>query len=425
MKPARVYVLILLVVLSLVAVGVIGLLSDGRAFVERAPPEFGVNLIAYADPDGRIMISRPDGSAAVKMSPEEGFFTWPAWSPDGTQLAFSGIPLRNRVPGGLTLYHVELDEAVPQAIFENAPGTGPILNRMPHYPIWAPDSGSLAIMASTPQGLTLLVVDPREGEAPGVLIRRAPLYASWSSDSSRLVVHGGPDHFVADVEGGTGVRDLGVRALSYRVPAWWPSGDKIVYLRDDRLGRTVLYVADVDSDERTLLQQVDGGAAFLWSPNGRRLAVGYSRPEAPFVYEGVALFTPEGVRLSVEIAERVLAFFWSPDGQQLAYVVPGETRNVLRLMVMDVATGDGWPLVDFTPSPEQVTMYQFFDQFAYSHAQWSPDSEALLFTGILSGEGVSASLDTQQASQIFVVGAQPFSPAERVAAGVIAVWSPR
>ena len=234
------------------------------------PPELGVSLIAYADLDGRIMTARPDGSAPARLSPDEGFFTWPVWSPDGKQLAFSGIPLVKGTPGELTLYHVELDEAVPRAIYENAPGMGPILNGMPHYPIWAPDSGLLALMASEPEGLTLMVVDPRKSEAPRVLIRRAPLYASWSSDSSRLVVHGGPDHFVADVAGETGIRDLGIRALPYRVPAWWPEGDRIVYLMDDGEGRNLLYVADVDTDERTMLQQLDGSAAFLWSPDGHR-----------------------------------------------------------------------------------------------------------------------------------------------------------
>ena len=425
MKSARSYVSILLVLSFLVVVGVLGRLGGRTSAVEPVPPELGVNLIAYADLDGQIITARPDGSAPARLSPDEGFFTWPVWSPDGKQLAFSGVPFMNNAPGGLTLYHVELDEPVPRAIYENAPGMGPILNRMPHYPIWAPDSGSLALMASEPGGLTLLVVNPRKDEAPSVLIRRAPLYASWSSDSSRMVVHGGPDHFVADVAGGIAVVDLGVRIPAYRVPAWWPSGDRIVYLGDDGEGRTVLYVAGVDTNERTILQLFEGSAAFLWSPDGQRLAVGHARPTTPFIYEGVALITPQGTRLSVEIAERLLAFFWSPDGRKLAYIVPAETRNVLRLMIMDVATGDGWPLVDFTPSPEQATIYRFFDQFAYSHTQWSPDSEALVFAGILSSEGISASFGAQQASQIFVVGAQPFSQAEPIAAGVVAVWSPR
>ena len=421
----RPYAFALLLLASLAVVGVLGRWGGRTSTAEPVPPKLGVNLIAYADRDGQIMTAQPDGSSPVKLSPDRGFFTWPVWSPDSNQLAFSGIPLEGNVPGSLTLYHVDLDAAEPQAIFENAPGMGPILNRMPHYPIWAPDSGRLAFMASAPQGLTLLIVDPRKSDAPGILVRRAPMYASWSGDSRRLVVHGGPDHFVADVGGEVSVRSLGISAPAYRVPAWWPPGDKIGYLRQDELGRTGLYVADVDSGERAMFQQLEGGAAFLWSPDGSSLAVGHSGSGNSFVHQGVALFTPKGARLSVQIRAEVLAFSWSPDSRKLAYVVPSGTRNVLRWMILDLVTEERWPLVDFMPSLEQLAIFRFFDQFAYSHSQWSPDSDALVFAGALSGDGVSASLGTQQTSQIFVISTEPFSSAEPIAEGIVAVWSPR
>ena len=421
-KWGRPYAFALLMLVSLTVVGVLGRWGGRTSTGEPVPPKLGVNLIAYADRDGQIITAQPDGSSPVKLSPDRGFFAWPVWSPDSSQVVFSGIPLEGTV---LTLYHVDLDDAEPHAIFENAPGMGPILSRMPHYPIWAPDGGRLAFMASAPQGLTLLIVDPRKSDAPGILIRRAPLYASWSGDSTRLAVHGGPDHFVADVGGEVSVRSLGISAPAYRVPAWWPSGDKIGYVRQDELGRSGLYVADVDSGERAMFQQLDGGAAFLWSPDGSSLAVGHSESDNSFVYQGVALFTSKGERLSVEIRAQVLAFFWSPDSRKLAYVVPSGTRDVLRWMILDLATEKRWPLADFTPSLEQVAIFRFFDQFAYSHSQWSPDSDALVFAGVISGEGVSASLGTQQASQIFVISTEPFSSAAPIAEGIVAVWSPR
>jgi len=424
-RRGRPYAFAFLLLASLAVVGVLGCWGGRTSTAEPVPQRLGVNLIAYADRDGQIMTARSDGSSPVKLSPDRGFFTWPVWSPDGKQLAFSGIPLDGNVPGDLTLYHVDLVDAEPRVIFENAPGMGPILTDMPHYPVWAPDSGRLAFMASAPEGLTLLIVDPRNGDAPGILIRRAPLYASWSDDSRRLVIHGGPDHFVADVGGEASVRSLDISAPAYRVPAWWPSGNKIGYLRQDELGRTGLYVADVDSGEREMFRELEGGAAFLWSPDGSSLAVGHSGSGNSFVNRGVALFTPEGVRLSVVIRSQVLAFFWSPDSRKLAYVVPSETRDSIRWMILDLATGERWPLVDFTPSLEQLTIFQFFDQFAYSHSQWSPDSDALVFAGVLSGDGVSASLGAQQASQIFVISTEPFSPAEPIAEGIVAVWSPR
>ena len=132
----RPYAFALLLLVSLAVVGVLGRWGGRTSTAGPVPPKLGVNLIAYADLDGQIMTSHPDGSSPAKLSPDLGFFTWPVWSPDSNQLAFSGIPLEGTMPGDLTLYHVDLDDAEPRAIFENAPGVGPILNRLPHYPIW-------------------------------------------------------------------------------------------------------------------------------------------------------------------------------------------------------------------------------------------------------------------------------------------------
>ena len=347
------------------------------------------------------------------------------WSPDGDQLVFSGVQQGSEGLGSLALYHYRLGQDRPQVLYTNEPGMGPILAGMPHYPLWAPDSGLLAFMAADPRGLTLFLTDPRTGDDARVVVRRAPLYASWSPDSRQLLVHGGPDHFLADVTEEVEVRDLGVRAASYRVPAWWPLGKRITFVSENEAGGLGLYISDVDSSRRTLLQELAGSAAFLWSPDGRSLAVAHSGSPGDFVYQGVALFSSDGTRRSVAISDQVIAFFWSPDSRKLAYVTLSGTRNVLRWMVLNVENGDRWPLVDFRPSADQLTIFQFFDQFAYSHSLWSPESNSLVFAGILSSEGVAASLNSQQAPQIFVVDAGPFPVAEPIADGILAVWSPR
>ena len=398
-----------------------GASSDGDAL----PPRASVNLIAYTSLQGQIITMRPDGSYPEKVSPNDGFFTWPMWSPDGNQLVFSGVQPGSVGMGPLALYHYRLGQDQPRVLYTNEPGMGPILGGMPHYPLWAPDSGRLVFMASDPRGLTLFLTDPRNGDGARVVIRRAPLYASWSSDSRQLLVHGGPDHFLADVTEEVKVKDLGVRAASYRVPAWWPLSKRIAFISENDVGSLGLYISHVDSGHRTLLQGLLGSAAFLGSPDGRFLAVGHSGSRRDFGYQGVALFSPDGTRRSVGIDEDVIAFFWSPDSHKLAYVTPSGTRNVLRWMVLNVENEERWPLVDFTPSADQMTIFQFFDQFAYSHSLWSPNSDSLVFAGVLSGEGVSASLNSQQAPQIFVVDAGPSPVAEPIADGILAVWSPR
>ena len=347
--------------------------------------KLSVNLIAYVNQDGQIRTVDPNGAYTERISPEEGFFTWPMWSLDSSQIVFSGTT--GSGSGTLALYRYRLGDDQPQILFTNEFGTGPILPGMPHYPIWAPDSGLLAFMASSSQGLTLFLTDSRAGVDAEVVLRNAPLYASWSADSQHLLVHGGADLFLVDVEGG--VEDLGIRAPNYRVPAWWPSGNRKVFVSEDDDGKRGLYISD--SEHETLLEEISEEVAFLWSPDGESLAVAHSELPGGLNYRGVTLFAPDGTRRQVAIRENVVAFFWSPDSTKLAYVTFSDSRESLRWMILDVVDGSRWPLVDFIPSGAQMTLFRFFDQFAYSHTLWSPDSDSLVFSGRIGGGVVSAS----------------------------------
>ena len=392
------------------------------------PARPGVNLIAYADSEGHVRTVRPDGSSTVRISPDHGFFTWPMWSPDGTRIVFSGAPSSNDGDAPLTLYAYHLGDDQRSILYTNEPGMGTILPGMPHYPLWAPDGSRLAFMAGTQRGLALLITDPQADGGAEVVLRNAPLYASWSANSQQLVVHGGVDHFIVDA--GRRVTNLGVRASNYRVPAWWPLGDRIALVSEGVIGKHTLYISDIGSGRRTRLDDAPVDVAFLWSPNGESLAVAHSipgtsaQPGGP-IYRGVTLYSAEGERQPVDFRANVVAFFWSPDSTKLAYVTITGTRGVLQWMLLDLEGGSHRPLAEFTPSVEQLVLFSFFDQFAYSHSMWSPDSGSLVFAGRLSSEAVSASLDREPAPQINVLDVEGYLSARPIVDGTLAVWSPR
>ena len=175
-------------------------------------------------------------------------------------------------------------------------------------------------------------------------------------------------------------------------------------------------------------------AAFLWSPDGKFLAL--SESSQLFAYQGQGLLvyrtltiiqgdnpTERGV-----IHDPMLAYFWSPDSSRLAYVTVSDTRGVLRWMLLDVESGVRQPLIDFVPSLEQLTVFQFFDQYAYSHSPWSPDGDALVFAGSLSTEAVSASSRVHPGHEgfhVIVVSADSLGATQIIAEGFLAFWSPR
>ena len=119
-----------------------------------------------------------------------------------------------------------------------------------------------------------------------------------------------------------------------------------------------------------------------------------------------------------------MAFFWSPDSTKIAYVtLLPEEPGMLRWKVLDVATGAVSTLIDFTPSADQVTVLQFFDQFAGSHRIWSPDSRSLVFAGKVGGGAVLASTGQENIDRIVVVAARSFPSTNVIARGTLAFWS--
>ena len=390
--------------------------------VEAVPPGEKLNLIAYSDREGRVFVANPDGGAAARIDPGDGFFSWPVWSPSGGEIVFSGIPDGRGT--ALELHSYRLGDQRARVVYTNEPRAGPILPNIAHYPVWAPDGSSIAMIASTEQSLSLFLLDPSGGDAE-LILQQAPLYFSWSADSRHMVVHGGSQHFVVNTEGGIQVTDLEFRDSGYRVPAWWPSGSRYALVSPGEDGQRSLFIADPFSDRRTLLDTVPGSAAFMWSPDGQTLAVAQSRSPAGGVYQGIVLFLADGVRRGVEILDDVFAFYWSPDSTMLAYVTLAEDRGVFRWNVLSITDGGSRAVVDFTPSDSQITLFQFFDQFAYSHTTWSPDSDALVFAGTLIGGAISASEGRRQGPQIIVATLGTIPSAFTIGDGLVAVWSPR
>ncbi len=103
LKP-RVYTL--LVLLLVLVVTAVVLVMEGRSSSDgEALP--AVNRIAYATLERQIRTVQPDGSDAVTISPEDGSFAWPTWSPDGRTLVFSGVVSEGQGEPRIGLYSYE------------------------------------------------------------------------------------------------------------------------------------------------------------------------------------------------------------------------------------------------------------------------------------------------------------------------------
>lgn len=426
-----------LVVLAVI-LGVLGILGEwGGIAGERGswPPEYLVNRIAVVTSDGQIRTYQPDGRGERPISEGSGFFTWPTWAPDGRRLVYSGVVENADGKPVTTLFLYEDATRRSRRLYESAPGfAGLLADGVVHYPLWSPDGGGLAFIAATQErGLTLFMDDPSNSEAPEYLLDRGPLWMSWSSDSTKLAVHRAQEHFVVSVEDVTQVSRTSFQSNAYRVPSWIPGMNEfsaVKGLAGPVFGLYSMPASGVGSER--LLARVGTNAAFLWSADGSRLAVADDvRPilygsTVMFVYRQLRVLDSENFDVATDVKENVVAYFWSPDSSKIAYATLVDPSGGLRWSVLDVASGVSSSLVDFLPSRDQLTMFQFFDQYAYSHRIWSPDSRYLLFAGTLNEAAATAGFSGQsnEINHVFIVDTGPMRSALPVAEGTLGFWSP-
>jgi len=170
---------------------------------------------------------------------------------------------------------------------------------------------------------------------------------------------------------------------------------------------------------------VESGVAFLWSPDGSTLAVARSRIPAGGIYDTLEFFSADGASVGSVISDALIAFYWSPDSSRLAYVTLANQAAVFRWQVLDMVDGTVQFVTEFKPTGPQITLFQFFDQFSYSHQVWSPGSDALVFAGRVAGGVISGVSDLLLGSQIIVANLDPTPSIRPIANGEMGFWSPR
>ena len=413
-----------------------GLVAGAR---EDVRVEARVNLIAYVDIEGKIRTMSPDGLRSNQVSPDsDEFFTWPTWSPDASQLVFSGVLSDDDGLPTISLYASDVDGGNSRVIFVGEPGVATLLAEgVVHYPLWAPNGERLAFIAGTSNGLTLFIDDLSSDPDAEHVLDNGPLWMSWAADSDRLLVHRGNDHFIVETIDEIHATKLSMESSGYRVPAWRPKSNLITFATGSARSDYIVSSATATGNKLGRFTEIRGTwptPAFLWSPDGRFLAlsessqlVGY-RGQRLFVYSTLTIIRGDDPTERGVINDPILAYFWSPDSRKLAYVTLSDTRGLLRWVLFDVEKGIRQPLIDFIPSQEQLTVFQFFDQYAYSHSAWSPDSDALVFAGSLSTEDVSASSRVHPGHEgfhVIVVSADSLAATQLIAEGFLAFWSPR
>jgi Tol biopolymer transport system component len=396
--------------------------------------------IALTDITGRSRINVTNDAYLSEDRQAGLLYQFPTFSSDGQSIAFVSLSTTADFNSVTQTVHI-------------APANGGTITDLYATSEWgipyldfSPDGKQVAFLTINPRAGAVRVVSSAGGDAT-VFENGNPMYWHWRNDSSALLTHfngraeekGDANISVVDVQGTTkaGQQIIEVLPGAFQAPHFSPDGKHMLYVVNAG-GEDELVLAGADGIPICAVMPINTSAYFAWSPDGGKVAVMDTQspvqlPAAVFVHD----FASGEGKIAMDEAS---AFFWSPDGNRIAAyrLVSNATQNsisnaggrlnapahqtprvALRIEVIDVTTGKSTRVADTLPSQQFGQYLQYFDQYSRAVSPWSPDGKHLVFTTVLpdnsSADIAVASFDSTQAGLSL----------KRIAAGVVAFWSPR
>ncbi|MCA9922695.1 MAG: PD40 domain-containing protein [Anaerolineales bacterium] len=365
------------------------------------------NRIVFVDQNGQIGTVSPAGDELRILTNRDKRYSFPAWSPDGSQIAAVGI---NRASATINVL-VDDEDGETAVVYDSS-------EEPPFYLYWSPDSQKISFLASHPDDPMALHLVDADGEAESHIISTGgPFYWIWSQNSMEMLVHigiTGEDARLAfvGIDGDDVGDDLAVPGF-FQTPGISADGRFLAYAEEVGLSGSRIVIADQQAG-RQFQERHGGVVAMGWSPANNKLAyISSADDEGNGFYGPLRLVDAETNEITVLSRQEVLAFFWSPNGRYLAYIRPSgkqananaKRQNVTRrlfaiepaqqfqlphfdVVVVDTETGNGQVLLRQAQlSFEFLTQFlPFFDQYALSHRIWSPAGDALVLPLIVDNQ---------------------------------------
>jgi Tol biopolymer transport system component len=291
---SRTVVLIATVVLALVAACMAALVVAVVKPAEAAFPGRNGKIVFSSTRAGNseIYVMNPNGSGVQRLTEDPATDLTPAWSADGTRIAFTG---------DFDIYSMNADGSSRTQLTNNSD--------LEADPTWSPDGSRIAYERALPAGEGHVLVKIHIMNANGsnqVPLQADPLVThrrpAWSPDGSKIALVGlgsfGSEQIYTVNVAGTGLRRLtgpstgdvvtAGDAYSRDYPNWSPDGSKILFARsgpctsvsctpEDAQYDVFVMNADGSGRKKRLTNNLVDDENPTWSPDGKRIVFTSSR----------------------------------------------------------------------------------------------------------------------------------------------------
>jgi TolB protein len=240
-----------------------GIAGTRIAFVTRSGTTYSLAARGF-DPRGPAVMLR-----------DTSVITTPAWSPDGSTVAFTSFRTDN---GDLYFYTLADSRARPVLTRQGLNTT----------PCWAPDGSALALSSSADGNAEIFLMDSADRTLTRLTSRSSIETSPSISPTGMQMVFtsdrsGAPQLYLMDLTG-AGVERMNYSHAYCDSPAWSPRGDMIAYAARSG-GGIHIFVMNADGSE---VRQVTSEGSLnedpVWGPTGRHLAFSSDRAGSRSIY---------------------------------------------------------------------------------------------------------------------------------------------